>query len=672
MKISLQWLSDFLPGALDAQLAADALTAGGLPVETIEHIDGDTVLDVEVTSNRSDCLSHIGVARELSALLNRDFRDAPAPPSESSAASTGVTGLSGLRIDAPDLCPHYTARVIRNVKIGPSPDWMRRRLHAVGVRSINNIVDVTNYVLFELGHPLHAFDLDKIQGGQIIVRRAAAGEKITSIDGHQRSLSPEMLVIADAHKPIALAGVMGGRESEVSDGSANIMVESARFDPLSVRSSARALAMGSDSSYRFERGIDPALAQRASLRATQLILETAGGRAVGPLLSAGSASDGPKKLWLRIARLHQVLGVEFPTQKVVESLHRLRLTPVLRGERIDVTIPSWRLDLNQEIDLVEEVARVIGYEKIPVRDEIRIRLAPTDLSQRATDTIRSTLVAGGFFEAVTFSFVTEALARSFAPPQAASLPRADSRVRKADAQLRPSILPGLLEAVRHNESAGTAGAKLFEIGSVFWNDPAGKTHEKRTLALACGTELRDLRGVIESLLSKLDADRSVRVIPTAAPGYAVGACGRIEWAGKNLGHIGLADAKIVEQLGLRESPTIAELDFSPLVEGAVHVPQLHPLPRFPAVRRDLSMVLAEDRPYRQLEELIWQIKPENLETFEYVTTYRGKPLDAGTKSVTVTLVFRSADGTLTSEAVESAVQKVIDAASSNLNAVLRT
>ncbi|HZK82098.1 MAG TPA: phenylalanine--tRNA ligase beta subunit-related protein, partial [Humisphaera sp.] len=320
MKISLNWLQEYLPGPLDRQTAAEALTHGGLPVENFEEHGDDTVIDVEVTSNRSDCLSHIGVARELAALLNRDFRDVPPAPSSAEAGfvgsaprtisnSVGETARSELenfsappvpspaesrdgetippvrapaarkilklsadptgtipgapsvsvRIEATDLCPHYTARIIRNIKIGPSPAWMVRRLEAVGVRPINNVVDVTNYILFEMGQPLHAFDFDKIEGGGIIVRRAKKGEKLITIDGRERELDPEMLVIADAVRPAALAGVMGGHNSEVSDQTVNILLESARFDPLSIRKTARGLAMGSDSSYRFERGIDPQL-----------------------------------------------------------------------------------------------------------------------------------------------------------------------------------------------------------------------------------------------------------------------------------------------------------------------------------------------------------------------------------------------------------------------------
>src|SRR5215207_4460756 len=258
MKISLEWLRDYLPDAPEARRAADALTHGGLPVEAVERMGNDMVIDVEVTSNRGDCLSHVGVARELGALLNRQVKLVEPLPAE---AGRPANAEAKVRIEARDLCPHYTARVIRGVKIGPSPEWMVRRLEAVGLRPINNVVDVTNYVMFELGQPLHAFDFDKLGGREIVVRRARPGERLVSLDGHVRKLDGQMLVIADARVPVALAGVMGGRDSEVSGVTVNVLLESARFDPLSVRRTSRALALKSDSSYRFERGIDPAVTE---------------------------------------------------------------------------------------------------------------------------------------------------------------------------------------------------------------------------------------------------------------------------------------------------------------------------------------------------------------------------------------------------------------------------
>ena len=679
MKISLEWLAQYLPGPLAAAAAADALTHGGLPVEVIESVETepgvtDTVVDVEVTSNRSDCLSHLGVARELAALLDRECRDVPPPPpdaegSQLTPAADG--GLSSLSIEDPDLCPHYTARVIRGVVVGPSPAWMQRRLRAVGLRPVNNVVDVTNYVLMEMGQPLHAFDLDRVVGRQVNVRLARPGERLTTLDGRDHPLTPDMLVIADAARPVALAGVMGGRDSEVTGGTVNVLLESARFDPLSVRSTARRLSMGSDSSYRFERGIDPTLPERASRRAAQLIVETAGGKVAGPLMVAGASGHTAKSLWLRLTRLKQVLGVEFPANQVVDALARLGLKPQLRGERVDVTVPSHRLDLTQEIDLVEEAARVIGYQHIPEREQILIRVAPADPVRAAVEAIRSTLVAGGYSEALTFTFVADALASAFAPPEATGLPRVDGRVRKADAQLRPSLLPGLLEAVRRNETVGNPGVKLFELGSTFWLDDAGKVIERRRVTLVGGTDYRGTRGVVEAILARLDADRPITVAPVARPGYAAGGCGEVRWGGTTVGFIGRVDRAVSSQLDLREPPMAAELELAALLDGARHVPQLRPLPRFPAVRRDLSLVVPETTRYEQVDATIHGVAPADLEAVEYVTTYRGKPLEAGTKSVTVALVFRSPTTTLTGDAVESAVAGVVDAARAQLGASLR-
>ena len=668
MKISMEWLSEYLPGPLEAERAGDALTNGGLPVEVIERHGDDTVMDVEVTSNRGDCLSHVGVARELSALLSRDMNEPGASLKESNTAASGVVSVA---IEAPELCPHYTARIIRGVKIGPSPAWLARRLEAIGLRPVNNVVDVTNYVMFEMGQPLHAFDFDRVGGGKIIVRRARPGEKIVSIDGRERPLTPEMLVIADANRPVALAGVMGGLDSEVSAGTKNILLESARFDPLSVRKTARHLAMKSDSSYRFERGIDPLLPERASDRAAELIVQTAGGEILAGLVTAGQSGFTPRKLSLRLDRLNKLLGVTFEPRDVVAALDRLRLSPKLIGNVIEVTIPSYRLDLNIEADLIEEAARLVGYDKVPVRDEISIQLAPPDPTADVVETIRSVLVSGGYYEAVTFGWVADALAPAFTPPEAIGLPRAQAVTRKADASLRPSILPGLLESVRRNENVGTTDARLFEIGSTFILAPGGVVDERRRVGLVGSPDLREVRGVVELLLNRLDPHRDVRVIPDPRPGYSRAAAGRIEWGGQIVGYLGKIDRAVAEKLGLRELPAAAELELLPLVEGARRIPQQKPLPSFPAVRRDLSLVVPESTRYEKIESIIRAQKPDLMEDLEYVTTYRGRPLEKGQKSVTVTLVFRSPTGTLTGEQVDATVQRVVDAAKAELGATLR-
>lgn len=668
MKISLEWLSNYLPGPLAAEAAGEALTHGGLPVEVFEKHGDDTVIDVEVTSNRGDCLSHVGVARELSALLSREFRDVRPEIKESGTSASEAISVG---IEAGNLCPHYTARVIRKVRIGPSPAWLRRRLEAVGLRPINNVVDVTNYVMFEVGQPLHAFDLDKLEGPQIIVRQARRGEKLVSIDGRERVLEPEMLVIADARKPVALAGVMGGRDSEVSDSTVNVLLESARFNPLSVRKTARHLAMKSDSSYRFERGIDPLLPERASRRAAQLIVELAGGELLKGDVVAGQNCYTPKRIKLRLPRLERLLGVKFEPKQVLEALHRLSLSPSQSGDAITVQVPSYRLDLNIEADLIEEVARVIGYDKVPIRDEIAIRVSPPDPAAGALDSIRTSLISGGYYESVTFGWVSDLLAADFTPPEAIGLPRADLAVRKADASLRPSILPGLLESVRRNENVGSPDARLFEIGSTFFLAPGGKLDERRKVALVGSTDLREVRGVVELMLNRLNPQRDVRVIAEARPGFGRSASGRIEWAGQVIGYLGKIDRSVAEKLGLREIPAAAELELLPLVEGAQRVPTQSSLPMFPAVRRDLSLVVPESMPYEKIESAIRAQKPELMEDLEYVTTYRGKPLEKGQKSVTVAMVFRSPTQTLTGEQVDSTVGRVVGAVKAELGATLR-
>jgi len=314
---------------------------------------------------------------------------------------------------------------------------------------------------------------------------------------------------------------------------------------------------------------------------------------------------------------------------------------------------------------------VIGYEKIPLREEIPIRLSPTEPDEATMELIRESLIGSGYFESLTFSFVSDQLADDFRPEQAASLLRADPSVRTADARLRPSIVPGLLGAIRHNESNGTMGAHLFEIGSTFWLDKNGKVDERRQVALVGGEDYRATRGAVEALLQRLNPERALAVIPQPHRGLAAGASGAIQWGSEIIGHIGRIDRAIAEKLSLREQVMAAELELSPLLKFAQHVPQLHPLPRFPAVRRDLSLVVADSVPYEQIERLIRSLELANLEDLEFVTTYRGKPLEKGTKSITVTLIFRSPAATLTSEQVEGAVQKAVGAAQRELGAVLR-
>lgn len=667
MKVSLEWLREFVPDAPDAQTVADALTLGGLPCENIDRVGDDDVLDVEVTSNRSDCLSISGVAREVAALLNLKFVAPQWKPVNSQAGTPGIA----VSIDATSLCPHYTARIIKGIRVGPSPAWMVRRLEAVGVRAINNIVDITNYVLFETGQPLHAFDLSKLGGGQIVVRLARAGETLLTLDGKEQKLATNMLVIADADKPVALAGVMGGEFSGVTDNTVDLLLESARFDSLSIRKTARTLQMASDSSYRFERGLDPTLAKRASERACELITQLAGGQVVGPIVEAGAEGYTPTLITLRLSAIKRLLGVEWPIDRVAGALERLGFSPKTVEQSVNVVVPSTRLDVKMETDLIEEVARVVGYHEIPVRDSVAVRLTQREPVRVATDVIRSQLNAAGYFEALTFSFVSDKLADAFKHDEAMNLHRVESATRRADAQLRPSILPNLLESIALNENNGTSGAKLFETASVFWIDVNAKSVERRALGLVGSDDYLELRGSVEAILRRLDKTRIIRITPAKRKGFGANACGEVFWNDQSVGYVGKVDRAVADKLGLSGLPAMAELWLEPLLAGHQAVPQLTPLPKYPAVRRDLSLLVTETTRYADIESLVNELKLDALEAVDYVTTYRGKPLEKGSKSVTFTLAFRKTDGTLTSSEVDERVGRVVELAKSRLNATLR-
>ncbi len=674
MKVSCDWLSEFISPLPPAARMGDALTMGGLPVEHIDEVVheslpgvSDTVLDVEVTSNRVDCLSVMGVAREIAGLMKLDFH----ATSKSKSIRIGSTPGVSVRIDAAELCPHYTARTIAGIRVGPSPEWMQRRLRALGQRPINNVVDITNYVLFEMGQPLHAFDARQVRGSSIIVRRASAGEMLTTLDGVERKLDPSMLVIADAERPQVVAGIMGGMDSGVSEATTDLILESARFDMLSVRRTSRALGLASDSSYRFERGLDPTLVERASDRAAELLVELAGAREVGPMVAAGASGYTPASVKMRLARLQSLLGVDWPMDRCVSALLRLGFDVHPAQDVVRVSVPSHRLDVRIEADVIEEVARVVGYEHIPTRDEVPIRLQERDERRVAIDLIRRTLQAAGHFEALTLSFVSDALADAFTPVEAKSLHQVDPRTRRADNRLRPSVIPGLLESIRLNESNGTTDAKLYEIASTFWIASDGSSCERRTVALVGSDDYSNLRGTIETLLGTLDAQRAVKIVPAKRSGFSAVACGEIFWGDESIGFAGRVDRKAAEQIGLRGTPATAELWLDALVAGTRHVPQQTQLPRFPAIERDVSLVLPESIRFSEIELLVQELKLPNLEQLGHTATFRGKSVGSGQKSVTISLRFRSDQTTLTGESVDAHVKSIIGAAQAKLGATLR-
>lgn len=666
MKISLEWLNSLLDRPVDADEADRLLTSVGFPLDGCDtRPDGDALLDVEVTSNRPDCLSHVGIAREVAAASGRTLNLPTLAPDDPAHCPTLIDN------QATDLCPLYTARLIRGVRVGPSPDWLRRRLEAIGLRSVNNIVDVTNYVLHETGQPLHAFDLAKLGGGRVVVRRARAGERFTAIDQSRHALGPDMLVIADAAAPVAIAGVMGGLDSEVGPTTTDVLLESAEFDPLSVRRTSRALKLASDSSYRFERGVDPLGVEAASRRAAALMIDVAGGR-VECVARVGRANPSPCAVSMRVARCAELLGRAIDPGRATAVLERLGLSATLEDDRIHCRVPTFRRDLQREIDLIEEVARHDDFDRIAVRDRLSLTVRPPQRQVVAMRTLRQVLVAHGYHETVTFSFVRPEHAAPFA--DAGERVEIDDARRKAEPVLRPSLLPSLLACRKTNQDAGNVAVKLFEAAAT-WRRDGGRIVESTRLALLAdaGDDLQravcELRGTLEELVEALAGND--RAGFTASNQRAMASAATLTLDATVAGAFGIVDAATLKAFDLQTPVVAAELDLTALLALEPARPEVAELPRYPGIQRDLSVVVDDATPWSAIEAAARDVRPDLLESLTFVGVYRGKPIPRGRKSVTLRMTFRDPRSTLRHEQVDPQVERVLACLREAVGAELR-
>jgi len=670
MNVSYLWLKEYVRTDLAAREAAARLTGVGLNVDSITDLPGgDACMLVEVTSNRPDCLGHLGVARELAAAVGGKV---VLPEVSYAELPEEAASLTRVQIAELDLCPLYTARVVRGVRVGPSPAWLAGRLEAVGVRPVNNIVDVTNYVMMECGQPLHAFDYGRLAERRIVVRRAMAGERFVAIDHTEHTLAPERLVIADARHAVALAGIMGGAETEIAESTVDVLLEAAVFDPLSIRTSARTLGMASESGYRFERRVDPCGTEWASRRACQLIAEVAGGRVARGVVTAGRPLPPPSELVLRVARIEAILGIAIPAARAAEILQALECD-VLEADddRIRVRVPSWRPDLGREIDLVEEVARHHGYDKIPEGLDTRITLSIPSKAERVREAVAGVLSAAGCFEAVTFTFTTRDHAVRFRPSDVTADPL---MCRGTPLAVRESCLAGVVESLRVNRNAGEAGARLFEIAKRFI--PIGGRdlpEEQAVLAVAGPDDFAGLRGVLDAVFAALRIAARIRFAATDRYGdLEPGGAAEILLDGEPVGMIGRATKKAAAAFELDEPPTVAEIILAPLVDAADLQTKYEPLPQFPAIVRDLAIVLDEAVTWAEIEKAVAAAATDHLESIEPIDVYRGRQVPAGRKSVAIRLTLRSADGTLTHEQADAAQGQILAAIGSAVGGTLRT
>lgn len=670
MKISLNWLSDYVETGHSAEQIADILSDLGLPCEAIVQLGGDTVIDVEITSNRGDCLSYIGIARELAAATGKELKT---PVVKLDESDKNVTEFADVKIAEPDLCGRYTARIIEGVKVGPSPDWLKKHLEAVGLRSVNNVVDATNYAMMETGQPPHAFDYTKIKQGKIVVRKAIAGERIVSIDGTTCELNTDMLVIADAQGPVAIAGVMGGLDTEVGDTTTTILLEDAYFDPVSTRTTSRRLALPSEAAFRFERTVDIELIDWASKRTAQLIIQVAGGKAAKGVVDIYPKKPAAKEVTLRLSRLNKLLGIEIPAEEAVRILSALSFKPQRKDDLAVCTVPSWRSDIYREVDLIEEIARVYGYNKIPTEQKISIEVVPIDKRQKLANSIEAYLNSCGFYEAITVGFVDDSIAELFADPDKTEYMGVRDQSGKSVNLLRQNLVGSLLGVLKTNLNAKNQPCRIFEIADTFVpNGKAGTLPiEKTKLSLVCDSDLRDLRGVIDGLIKIIDSDVQVDFTPAELIWAQTGA--QITINDRIIGNAGIVSQTVKNKYDFKTlSPVAAELDFEQLLDLYSGVTKVKPIPRFPAIERDLSLIVDETIRWADIIKAVNKKATAELEDIRFIGIYRGEGIPAGEKSVTLSLRFRDDDGTLTHQKVDGFEADIVKSLNKAVEAELRT
>ncbi|MBP7053413.1 MAG: phenylalanine--tRNA ligase subunit beta [Phycisphaerae bacterium] len=669
MKVSVNWLRDYVEIDLSAERIAEILMNLGLPCEGIEQTADDAVIDVEVTSNRGDCLSHIGIARELGAATGKALR---LPDVRLEEMDRPASDFVSVEIREPAACARYTARVIEGVKIGPSPDWVVKRLEAVGMRSVNNVVDATNYAMMETGQPPHAFDCATIEGAKIIVRKAVAGEQLVSIDGTKCELTPEMLVIADARQPVALAGIMGGLQTEVKDATATILLEDAWFDPVTIRTTSRRLSLPSEASFRFERIVDVERIDWASRRTAQLIVEWAGGRVANGVVDAYPRRPKPRQVRMRLSRLNKLLGIEVPQEAAMKILAALQFEPRLEDGSILCTSPTWRSDISREVDLIEEVARVYGYDKVGTRTRIQIEARPADARQKLSEAVGTFLNGCGYYETVNVTFVDRGVADLFVAPGAGHLAVRDV-TRKTGNLLRQTLLTSLLEVLKTNVNARNLPCCIYEMADTFV--PSGTSGslpmERTKVALVTDGSLRQLRGAVEGLVQSINRTADVRFDPVELVWAEVG--GRIVVNGREIGWAGVFADAIRQKFDFKDlAPCGAELDFEELAALRSGPIKIRPIPRFPAIDRDLSILVPEPTAWAQIAQAVESVAPAELEETRFVDIYRGKGIAPGVKSVTLSLRFRDDDGTLTHDVVDRHQAAIVESLRKAVGAELRT
>jgi phenylalanyl-tRNA synthetase beta chain len=704
MKVVYNWLKDFVNLTASPDELASRLALSGTNIGSVEKGAHGAVIDAEVSSNRPDCLGHYGIAREISAVYKLPLKPvSPKPPEGPAKVSAAVR----VEIQAPELCPRYTARLIRGVKIEPSPPWLRERLEASGVASINNVVDVSNYVMLELGHPLHAFDYDKVRDHRILVRKAKPGEKLRTLDGIERTFDPSVCVISDGDgsRAVALGGILGGAETEISFSTRNVLIECAWFDPIAIRRATRLLKLHTEASTRFGRGADPEMAELASRRTAELILELAGGELLAGFVDVYPGKRAAKKLALTRAEILRVMGADIPDREIEQSLGALGFSPVrvdqnrgVEGSLLaawECTQPSWRAEVEREIDLIEEVARIYGLDKFPPRLPVSRQAAERLPHYEAETRVRERLIGLGYREIMTIPHVQEERDALFRPAGVQPARLANPLSEEAGV-LRSTGLVTMAAALEWNLNHGQRNVRLFEMASQYGLSGT-KSFETRVLTIGATGEARekdlydtartysfaDLKGDLDSVgelaggfdwrdratgAAEQDANQVSGDWPQAAQ------AGRVALAGETLGAAGLLARRIADRLKLRQDVFLAELRLEPVyaaIRDLKESRRYEPLPRFPAVERDFSLLLADGTHFSDVRKVIRALGIGEIASVEATDVFRGKNVPEGKYSLLVRVTFQSREATLTDGQISDFSRRIVAAVENKLGAQLR-
>jgi len=647
----------------------------------------DCVLELGVTPNRPDCLSMLGVAREVAAITRTKLR---IPQPELRESESEITSLTSVTIDDGRGCPRYAARLVSDVAIGPSPAWLQQRLQKAGLRPINNVVDVTNYVLIELGHPLHAFDYEKLEENRIVVRRAGAGESIVTLDGMTRDLSKQMLVIADAERPVAIAGVMGGANTEVTEQTRKVLIESAYFDPVSIRRTSKALGLSTEASYRFERGADPEMVIHALDQTAALMAQLAGGAVARGRIDQYPGRFVPPEIRLRHSRIKKILGVEIPRDDVVSILSSLGFAVISDEPAMaKIRVPSHRPDVSAEIDLIEEVARIHGYEKIEATYPQDAAIMTRGVQPRPReDEGRNALTSCGFSEIITFSFGSPADMADFAnatPGNGIHPIRMKNPLAEDESVLRITHIPALLRTVQKNVNLGNKGLKVFEVGKVYWPVAGEPLPDERLCIAAAATGLfhevnwRDkpaeadffyMKGVAETLLDILGYSL-METRRASHAGFHPGICADILVDGVTIGKVGEIHPALIQKYDIGQKVSLFEIDLSAAEPQRRREHGYEKPSRFPYSERDLAIVVDDAVEAAALYSAIRTAGGEMLKRVVLFDMYRGKQVGEGKKSLAFNLRFQSSDRTLTDEEVTAAFNRVVEELEKRFGAKLR-